>query len=487
MRSSVVKISLITALLVILAFSGCRDDFIDTDPSLKLGFSVDSLLFDTLFTTVGSSTRSFKIFNKHNRRINISSIELAGGTNSYFRINVDGRSGSFLRDVEIDARDSLFVFVEVTVDPVSRQLPLVIADSLVFNTNGNIQDVKLVAWGQDAHFIYPNYEDPESKISFHIIAENTSWTDELPYVIYGLAVVAPGVTLQVDKGSRVHFHNNASLIFLAGSTLKVNGTVEAPVSFQGDRLEEFYREVPGQWGRIWFTATSKDHEINYAIIKNGTLGLHVDTIGSLTHPTLTIRNSVIKNMSIAGLLAQGSHVVGENTIIANCGEHAAILALGGTYEFRHCTFANYYSINARRTPSLILNNYYEDVDGNIQQRDFERIYFSNTIIHGSLPEEISLDFRQGSNPEYTFDHCLLKTELNTTGASFSAVLKNVNPLFNDIQKNDYRLKENSPAIGAGNPGVGLTVPFDILGNDRTQRTDIGAIQYYVIEVEKQKK
>ncbi|MDR4989222.1 MAG: hypothetical protein RG741_10335 [Bacteroidales bacterium] len=476
-----------TALLVFLLIAGlfwaCRDEGFDSDPSVTLSFSQDSLLFDTVFTSVGSATRAFKVYNTHHQRIRINSVHLGGGSSSYFRMNVDGRSGTVIHDIDIEARDSLFVFVEVTVDPVNQDLPLTITDSVVFNTNNNIQDVKLVAWGQDAHFIHPNYTDPESGISYHIIGENTVWTSQLPYVVYGLAVVAPDVTLRVEEGARVHFHNNASLVFLSRSSFKVEGSAEYPVTFQGDRLEPFYQEQPGQWGRIWLTATSKDHEIHHAIIKNGSVGLHVDTIGSHTDPTLTIKNTVIRNMSLSGLLAQGSHVVAENLAIANCGQYAMVLALGGHYDFRHMTIANYYRIDIRNTPSVLINNFYQDIEGQIQVRDFDRLYFGNSIIYGNNQEEIVFDIYEGTEVAFTFDHCLLRTQMNTATSSFIECLINQDPLFHDNQRHDYRLTEDSPAIGAGSPEIAGQVPVDLLGRDRTERPDIGAVQYYLIEEE----
>lgn len=462
-------------------FWSCRDDGFDTDPTIKLSFSKDSLLFDTVFTTLGSATRSFKVYNTHNRRVRINSVSLAGGADSFFRMNVDGRSGTVINDVDIEARDSLFVFVEVTVDPVNQDLPLTIVDSIEFNINHNLQDVKLVAWGQDANFIHPNYTDPDSGLQYHIISENTSWTSQLPYVVYGLAVVAPDVTLTVEEGARIHFHNNASLVFLQRSSFKVEGTLENPVTFQGDRLEPFYRNQPGQWGRIWLTATSKDHEIDHAIIKNGTVGLHVDTIGSLTEPTLRIRNTIIKNMTLAGLLAQGSHVEAHNMAIANCGQHALMLTLGGTYDFRHITLANYYRIDIRNTPSVVINNFYQDIDGNIQIRPFEKLYFGNSIIYGSNPEEIIFSIYDGTEVEYTFDHCLIRTQMDTQTPAFINTLVNKDPLFNDNQFHDFRLTEESPAIGAGNPDIAFEIPIDLAGNDRTERVDIGALQYHPIE------
>lgn len=471
------------SLMAGLIFS-CRDDGFDTNPDISLAFSTDSLLFDTVFTTVGSSTRSFMVYNNHHRRVRISSVGLGNNQQSYFRLNVNGRSGTHIRDVEIGARDSIFVFVEVTVDPVNQNLPLTITDSVVFNINNNLQNVKLIAWGQNANFIHPNHVDPESGIAYHLISDNTTWTADLPYLIYGLAVVAPNRTLTVEKGARVHFHNNASLIFLSGATLKVDGTIELPVTFQGDRLEQFFADKPGQWGRIWLTATSKNHDINYAIIKNGSVGLHVDSIGSTTEPTLRIRNTIIKNMSFVGLMAQGSHVVAQNTVIANCGQHTLLLSLGGKYDFRHCTFANYFNLpntSLRQTPSLLFNNFYRDVKGNIQQRNFESVYFGNSIVYGSLQEEIGFDLVPGSVVNYTFDHCLIRTQLSTNGPNFINVLNNRTPQFNNINLQDYRLKSNSPAIGAGKAAIANEIPLDILGRNRQQRPDIGAFQFYEIE------
>ncbi|MFO7977315.1 MAG: hypothetical protein R6U64_01535, partial [Bacteroidales bacterium] len=80
-------------------FFSCREEGFDTDPGVRLSFSADSVLFDTVFTSLGSSTRALKVYNDHHRRISISSFSLAGGGSSYFRLNVDGRPASVLRDV----------------------------------------------------------------------------------------------------------------------------------------------------------------------------------------------------------------------------------------------------------------------------------------------------------------------------------------------------------------------------------------------------
>ncbi len=475
----------ITGFFFILQMQSCRQDDIDTSPSLKLEFSTDSLLFDTVFTTVGSSTRFFKVYNRHNSRILISNLELAGGSQSYFRINADGRSGKRLTDLEIGPRDSLFVFVEVTVDPAGQDLPLIITDSVVFEMNNNVQDVKLVAWGQDAHFIRPNFYDSINDIDYYVMEENTVWSGSKPYVIYGILFVAPDVTLTIEEGTNVHLHHRSAMIFTSGASFRVNGTLEYPVTIQGDRLEPGYSNIPGQWGYIWLSATSRDHDINHAVIKNGTYGIIMDSIGSLNEPTLRLRNTLISGMDQTGLELNGAWVEANNLVVADCGVHAIKIQYGGKYDFRHITVGNYYSWQGaiRQTPSIVFNNYFVDTLGTVYVRDIENAYFGNSIIYGSLQEEILLDiYPDNSHANFLFDHSIVRTShQQQLGSFFENSLFNQNPLFESPSENDLRLQEESPAIGAGDPSIALDIPTDILGNSRVERVDMGAYQYYEIE------
>lgn len=469
-----------------IVFQGCRDDdYLDLS-YMNLSFSSDTVLFDTVFTTIGSATKQLKVYNNHDERIRISSVELGGGASSYYRINVDGEPGHTIYDVDIEANDSISIFAEVTLDPVNQDLPYVITDSLIFRSNTDKQIVKLVAWGQDAIFIRPNQEIIFDKdtIKGHLIDENTTWTGNLPYVLFGNVVVEPGATLTVEEGANIHIFNDVNIVFRPGSMFKVKGSIEEKVFIEGFRLEEYYRERHGQWGRIWFMAGSYDHEIKNAVIKNGTIGLHVDSIGSNTSPTLKLENTFIRNMSFYGILAMGSHIVGQNVVVSDCGEHTAVFQHGGKYDFRHSTFANYYNVSIRQTPSIKLNNY-EFVDGNRLTRDLEKAYFGNCIIYGNLEEEILYDFNQGvGEANYIFDHSILKTNRDVSdNNNYINVLKNEYPLFYDVSENDYRLHEDSPAIDAGNEDVSENIIYDILGNSRADRADIGAYQYHEIDEE----
>ena len=164
------QIIIVLAIISSAIFSSCKKDKINTNAGVS--FSTDTLTFDTLFTSFGSTTKFFTIKNTQKEAIKISSIKLAGGATSSYRMNVDGDAGINFTDVEIPAKDSIYVFVEVTVNPNATALPFILEDSIQFLTNGNLQQVQLNAYGQNAHFFNADS-----------IENNTVWNDDLPYVI----------------------------------------------------------------------------------------------------------------------------------------------------------------------------------------------------------------------------------------------------------------------------------------------------------------
>src|SRR3989304_4986440 len=97
------------SLLFLITIISCKKDAIITDPSAKLEFSTDTVIFDTVFTTIGSTTHFLKVYNRNNKKIIISSIQLAGGNNSRFRMNVDGIPATYVTDIEIPKKDSLYI------------------------------------------------------------------------------------------------------------------------------------------------------------------------------------------------------------------------------------------------------------------------------------------------------------------------------------------------------------------------------------------
>ena len=109
-----IKIGIV--LLVIAATFGCERDYMFRGGNDGIKFSSDTVMFDTIFTSLGSATRHFRVYNPYSADMIIDRIQLMGGDDSKFRINVDGRAEYEVNDVELRSGDSLFVFVEVQID-----------------------------------------------------------------------------------------------------------------------------------------------------------------------------------------------------------------------------------------------------------------------------------------------------------------------------------------------------------------------------------
>lgn len=471
-------------MILALAISSCRKDTkIDDDPSLKLDFSTDSIIFDTVFTTVGSITRYVKVYNNHDNAVNISSIRLLGGESSQYRINVDGQPAVQENNVEVAGKDSLFVFVRVTIDPTSGLAPFVVSDEISFITNGNEQKVTLAAWGQDAHYILA--DKSIGSLKYKIVAAEDSmvtWPADKPYLVYGYAVVDSTGSLTIEAGAQIHFHNQSGLWVYKGGSLKVYGTQEEPVVFQQDRLEPFFRDLPGQWDRIWLNEGSVNNEINYAVIRNGFIGLQAETLQEPMGNQLTLTNTIIENMSGIGILGRYYAILGINNVVANCGQ-LGILLQGGSYDFRQCTFGNYFKDGVRQDPNMAITNYYLDPSEVLYVYNLDA-YFGNSIIYGNREEEMLLDSDDQGDYSYVFDHCLLKTTMNISDETiFPGCIKNQDPIYVDVDNNNLALDSLSPGIDMGSadvintsvlPGV---IDKDILGISRIASPDMGAYEY----------
>jgi len=478
------QLIILVSISIIFVYSCKKSEVIDEDPSLKLNFSTDTIFFDTVFTSIGSATQILKVYNPSSNTANISSIRLAGGNQSRYRINIDGDPSLSIDNYKLLGKDSLFIFIRVTINPTDISNPFVVSDSIIFETNGNYQDVNLEAWGQNANYILADTY-LNSQIKYKIVAaenENIVWTAEKPYVIYGYAVVDSSATLKIESGARIYFHNKSALWVYTGGTLKVDGTFDAPVTFQGDRLEEFYRDLPGQWEKIWLFEGSIDNEINYAIIRNAFIGIHAQNLNDQPMEShLLINNTIIENMSGFGLFTNSYNVTCANSVFANCGSYSAAILGGGKHDYRQCTFANYWPYGVRPTPLFALTNYYQLNDTLVFVSDLDA-YFGNNIIYGRNDEEVVLDFVEEVSWDYHFDHCFLKTELEVTDTEyFTNCVKNEDPLFTDYQVNDYTLDSLSPAIDYGSIDVLnsslINIDKDILRNSRLPEPDLGAYEF----------
>ena len=473
-------------IVTVLLFS-CRKDSIETSSSASLNFSTDTLLFDTVFSTFGSTTKRIKIYNPSNNRVIISSISVGLGANSQFRINVDGISGNLHRDVEIEGKDSLFIFAEVTIDPNSSLSPFVVNDKINFVTNGNNQSVALVAWGQNAHYYVAN--QTANGIPVVYLDRGTSpgaldsnWINDKPYVIYGGYLTLDGDDkLTIDAGVRVHLHNNSGIWVYEDGNIIVNGTQTDPVTFQGTRLEFAWQDIPGQWDRIWINENTNgdDNVFNYAIIKNAFIGIQVETnpfnpSAPTSANTLRLNNCEIHNNSAVGILASNYRVTDTNSVITNSGQYNLLVRGGGDYRFNHTTIANYWGGGGRQTPSVHLQNHYVDINNATQIRSLDSANFYNCIIHGDQDIEFENDVIAPGVVNFKFDHCILKTTNSTSGSNYvNLVLNPSATIFVDKSLHDYHLAGGSPAIGAGFTS-GITTDHE--GNTRGNPPDLGAYE-----------
>lgn len=480
-----------SSVVVPVFFMGCvPDDEISDNPSFTLSFSNDTLIFDTVFTTIGSTTRYLKVYNRNDKSVNVSRIRLAGGTGSQFQINVDGEPFSEVKDVEIKNGDSLFILVRVTVDPGSPNTPFIVTDSILFETNGNLQDVDLAAWGQNAHFYVGNRTLEGLSYPYTLLAEEgqtVTWEDDKPYVIYGWGVVDSAAQLIIGPGVDIHFHQNSGLWVYKGGNIQVNGEKDSLVTFQGDRLESFFQDLPGQWDRIWINEGSQDNVFNYAVIKNGFIGLQAETLDESLGNTLILNNTVIQNTSRWGLFTIAYNVTSTNSLFVNCAENTVFATTGGVYDFRHCTFANYWNRSVRLDPSFTLSNNLvipDGTGGTITLLGDLQAYFGNCIIYGDLEEELLFSEDEAVAFDVTFDHCVLKTEFDLSDVNrYLDCLQNQDPKFVDYSMYDFHLDTLSPASDAASLEVINTSLYDVtLDLDQQSRIaddgpDVGAYEF----------
>jgi hypothetical protein len=467
----------------VLMWWGCERDYLFRGGDEGITFSSDTVMFDTIFTSIGSATRNFRIYNPYGSDMTIDAIRLAGGDDSKFRINVNGVPSHEVYEVPMRAGDSLYVFVEVTINPGESSDPsFVVTDSIVFSTKERNQSVKLVAYGQDVVLMRNQ------------TIESMTFTAEKPYLIYDWLKVDTAAVLTIEEGAHLYFYQGAGLAVYSEASLKVKGTKENPVLFAGSRLEDWYLDKPGQWEGIILAPGSKNHDISYASIRNATIGLNVDSVGLDGDAPLLLSNVKIEHISKQGLVAQASSIIAHNSLFADAGSASVALTYGGHYEFYHCTIANFFNWGKYRSiPALLLSNYYFNKDNKPEIRDMEEALFSNCIIWGSNTNELGLDFepkvKERNDKEeknefllnYRFENSLLRTSLSEEQLSdkkyFNNVIVNHNPSFVDYQKYNYQLDTLSIAIDAGSMEAARKYPLDYLGNSRINANTLPDLGY----------
>ena len=488
----------------LVLWSSCRNDFETVASTGSLQFSKDTVYLDTVFTNIGSSTYNLKVYNRSNDDINIPSVRLAQGETSNYRLNVDGVAGKIFENVQILAKDSIFIFIETTLD--INNLPtnakdFLYTDQLLFDTGGNEQKVELVTLVKDAIFLFPekyadgtietlNLGDEENPFlvrGFYLEDDELTFTNEKPYVIYGFAAVPNNKTLTIEAGARVHFHNLSGIVVSENGTIKSLGlsspdpeTLENEVIFQGDRLEPSFAETPGQWYSIWLLSGSVSNQFKYTTIRNSSYGILSE------ESQIELKNVQIYNSSNVGLFAVRSLISGENMVINNSGQTSLAIQLGGSYDFRHCTFANYWTGGFRSFPTVSIDN----TLGDELSSDLIKADFTNCIIYGNERREFSLNKSDVAAFNFKFVNSLVRFE-DPTGefgnnplydftnpALYPNTKFNVDPFFQNTERNNFNIEAGtSGADGIGRTGVEPLI--DLNGTTRNSPPDAGAYEAIV--------
>lgn len=442
--------------------SSCKKDILFSKENLS--FSVDTVLFDTVFTTVGSTTKRFKIYNTSNRPVKIDHVILEGGQSSPYRVNLDGVSGVKFSDIVLPANDSLYMFVEVTLGENNDPSIFIIEDKVRFETNGKEQTVQLAAWGQDAYFYNNKYV-------------NGDWYADKPHVIYNLAVVPPSQSLTIHPGTRIHMHKGA-MLYVDSSELHIQGDFDNKVYIEGDRLEPFYKDVSGQYYGIYLSKALPS-TIDNLIMRNGTVGVHIfSEHPSNTGYTLSITNSEIYNQASYGIFNySGGRVYGENLNIHSNGLYAYFLLEGGDHTFKHSQFLSYGSEGGQ--PAVAIKNYFTRTDGFTYIGDVNEGAFYNSIIYGGGDIQIVYDTltQNGTvNIDLDYNTNLIKQIPISSHPGFVNTIWNQNPQFEYVEGQVFKILPSSPAKDNANSNTPYHVTTDIIGVLRNTPTDIGAYE-----------
>jgi hypothetical protein len=433
-----------------LLWSCERYDFV-SDGSVSLKFSADTVSFDTIFSPIGSATFTCKVYNRSSKNLIIDEVFLGKGNASPFLMNVDGRAGYSVRNLRLAKEDSLHIFLEVQKNSAQPLL----TDSIVFAMGNTRQHLGLMAYAQEVVLFE---KDTVLKNAF-------TFTAEKPYLILGSITVDSSVTATVDAGAKLFFGKNCGII--VNGKLVVNGLSSSPCIFSHPRYkEDWYSDASGQWQGITVNASGKIEAV-FAQLQGARQAFYVqDTLSTaVSKPQLNVSRSKIENSEVGVNVCNGSAHI-DNCLIAHSATNALLLQ-GGTCKVYQATFATYSTAQGYHSAQVVVQNFRLRGVRDTVSAPLDSATFGNCIIYGSNVSELSINQRLGTDMRYQFESCIIKSKAGLNG--FISV-KNEDPKFKDVSKNDFHLSENSPAIH-GSKSIADSYKIDLDGFDRTIEQD----------------
>lgn len=469
--------------LFIVGTLSCSDDLTASADS-RLSFSMDTVKFDTVFTSLGSVTRKFLIYNKGKSDLLIQSIGLSQGKLSLFRINVDGTTSADnqFKNIKIRANDSMYVFVSVTINPNNSDNPVLVEDALTFTTGSLNKKVILNAIGQDI-ILFKNRR----------ITSDSVLTAQKPFFVMGELTVDSLRTLTISAGCRFYFYSDGHL--KVNGTLIANGSFEKPIVMRGHRFDKVAFEIPfpynniwGQWGGVTLNGAGRHHVLQHVFMNGGAYGIIASNTDMNQPSEIKMDYCRIHNFTTTGLMTENHDLNITNTEISNTGSYCVYIK-GGKHSFVHCTLANYF--NDSDISSLITNR--RDSNPALLIMNMERCSpmesnFQNCIITGSKDNEFSLATLFADTYKGNFESNYIKRPNPLTGFQFKntrwaakadTIFINTRYMSVIDAYFDFRLDSVSVARGIANKAIAEKYPLDLLGNDRIKDNspDLGAYQW----------
>ena len=477
-------------LLVLFCFAisiivtSCREEKISSDPALRLTFSADTVRFDTVFTSFGSSTRAVMVYNPNRNAVNIQSVSVS---TDRFQLNLDGENDrNRLNNIILNGGDSLFLFVRATIDPQDVNSPVFLTDSVCFLVNGNTQRIILEAYGQNVRVIRSSSRRTQMA--------DFRFTSDKPYLIFDTLDLA-GVTV-MDAGAVLYMHDGTSL-FLYGP-VRARGTLEKPVRITGDRLDKLfpkvsYQKASGQWGGVYLLSAEGGvplaaDTLNYVEILSGNVGLYSYSAEVSSPRKVVISNALIHNHARYGVVLLNTDATVCNSEISNCASYCMFLS-GGNSLFVHNTIASFFgypytNLNIHTTGREDVPAVYINLIDSTSTPASVRMY--NNIITGARANSLVFDtiMESGFDGEFANNYLLADTikapwcHDNVYAAENDTVFVNTRYLYKEYNYYDFRLDSISPARGIGSEKYALPYPYDRLGFPRQPPVDAGCYQWH---------
>jgi hypothetical protein len=319
------------------------------------------------------------------------------------------------------------------------------------------------------------------------INSTDTFKNDKPHLLWGYVFVDSYQKLYIEPGAKIYIHSGGGIWVYQYGSINIAGTPTDSVIIQGDRLEQAYQDVPGQWDRILINEGGTN-TITSTVIKNAYIGIQAGyaafSFGTKDNSniynagipsSLAIKNTIIQNCSSTGILGQAFTILGGDNVVVNCGQNLLEFDLGGSYNFYQCTFANYWNQTnnnstptSRTTPSFSFNDY------NSQYLiPFTKLSFGNCIFDGTLAEEFNFDTLTqsvGFLSPYSFNYCALKTGMFSANSAHTYTCQ-INGSTNFDSPSTYNFHflqtSSSAAYETGNTSANGGYVNDINGNTFT--------------------